>query len=78
MKYTVLIHIPAPMADDIVPKPGETLPIQVVETGCTACMMDHMGKLKVCWKHTHDRILWGRTVEVEDEVQPQMEEAIIE
>lgn len=66
MKYTVITYVPAPTADNF-PKPGETLPIQVVETGCIVCVMDKVtGKLKVCWKHTHDRILWGRDVEVEE------------
>ena len=65
MKYTVITYVPT---SETIPKPGEILTVPVFEVGCMKCYMDKVtGKLKVCWKHTHDRILWGRDVEVTDE-----------
>jgi len=64
MRYCVITYVPPPETN---PKPGEVLAIPVVEAGCTKCVMDHAGKLKACWLHTHERILWGRTVDMPDE-----------
>lgn len=65
MKYTVITYVPT---SEQIPKPGEILVVPIFEAGCKVCVMGHDEKLKACWKHTHDRILWGRTEEMEDEV----------
>lgn len=45
------------------PGPGESLATGIREEGCSRCDVDYTGKLKPCWKHTHDHILWAEKVD---------------
>lgn len=45
------------------PGPGESLATGIREEGCVRCDVGYDGKLKPCWKHTHDHILWAEKVD---------------
>lgn len=64
MKYTVLTLVPRLKRR---PPPGDDFATGVREEGCVKCVVAYDGKLKPCYQHKNDHILWAETVEVEDE-----------
>jgi hypothetical protein len=65
MKYTLLTYVPRRYNP---PAIGQDVAGAVRERGCAKCVVDGItGKLKPCWEHKDDRILWAVTVEAPEE-----------
>lgn len=64
MRYTVLTYVPR---REIPVACGKDVAVGIRELGCAKCVVDGLGKLKPCWEHKNERILWAVTVEEPEE-----------
>lgn len=60
MSYVVLTLVPRLTRR---PRPGESLATGIREEGCVRCDVGYDGKIRACWKHTHEHILWAEKVD---------------
>ena len=64
MKYTVLTYVPRRQTPVAI---GRDAAVSIRELGCSICVVDYGGKLKSCWRHKDERVLWAITVEGPEE-----------
>jgi len=64
MKYTVLTYVPRRQTPVAI---GRDAAVSIRELGCSICVVGYDGKLKPCWRHKDERVLWAITVEGPEE-----------
>lgn len=65
MSYVVLTIVPRLTRR---PKPGEDFKTGIREVGCVTCVIGYDGKVKLCWKHKDEHVLWAEKAEEVDVV----------
>lgn len=71
MSYVVLTMVPRLTRR---PKPGEDFKTGIREVGCVTCVIGYDGKVKLCWKHKNEHVLWAEKAEEVDVVLLESEE----